>query len=41
MENFREYTGKKEDWSLETLNYEGVRVNTGGEKLVFNKIVAA
>ena len=29
MENFREYTGKKEDWSLGTLNYEGVRVNTG------------
>ena len=29
MENFREYTGKKEDWSLETLNYEGVRVNVG------------
>ena len=29
VENFREYAGKKEDWSLETPNYEGVRVNTG------------
>ena len=29
VENFREYAGKKEDWSLESPNYEGVRVNVG------------
>ena len=29
MENFREYAGKKEGWSLEMPNYEGVRVNAG------------
>ena len=29
VENFREYAGKKEGWSLEMPNYEGVRVNAG------------
>ena len=29
VENFREYAEKKEDWSLESPNYEGVRVNVG------------
>lgn len=29
MENFREYAGKKEGWSLEMPNYEGIRVNAG------------
>jgi len=29
VENFREYAEKKEDWSLENPNYEGVRVNVG------------
>ena len=29
VENFREYAEKKEGWSLEMPNYEGVRVNVG------------
>lgn len=29
VENFREYAEKKEGWSLEMPNYEGVRINAG------------